>query len=237
MKRVIVVGGSSGIGRELAILYAKNGHRVGVSARRNDLLESLQALFPERIVTRSFDVTNENAISELQHLIESVGGMDLLILSAGKGIINTQLDVEIERQTAALNVMAWTALADFTFNYFKHHKVGQLAAITSIAAIRGEGRVPAYNASKAYQANYLEGLRKLAVHKKLKISITDIQPGFVKTDLAKGKARFWEATAEKAARQIYAAIEKKKRKAYITKRWWLIAQVLKITPGWIFNRI
>ncbi len=55
--------------------------------------------------------------------------------------------------------------------------------------------------------------------------------------MAKGEHRFWEAPVNKAALQIFNAIESKKEKAYITKRWWLIAQLLKILPAWIYNRI
>ena len=64
---------------------------------------------------------------------------------------------------------------------------------------------------------------------KAKIDVTDIQPGFVNTAMALG-ATFWMASLEKATKQIYIAIKNKKRKAYITKRWRLIAFVLKIVP-------
>ena len=135
-----------------------------------------------------------------------------------------------------MNVSAWTAMADFAYLFFKEQRHGHLAAITSIAAIRGEGRAPAYNASKAYQAHYLEGLRKKSIHDHIPVFITDVQPGFVKTEGVRGD-RFWEASAEKAARQIVRAIEKRKKKVYITKRWWFIAQLLKILPQSIYNRI
>ncbi|MEP7128696.1 MAG: SDR family NAD(P)-dependent oxidoreductase [Chitinophagales bacterium] len=185
----------------------------------------------------SFDNTKDDVEYHLQLLISRLNGLDLLVLSSGHGEINTALDWKIEQETIDLNVNAWTQIADFTFNFFNQQNHGQFVAITSIASIRGEGRAPAYNAGKSYQANYLQGLRKMAVHKKLKVYVTDIQPGFVKTDMAKGKGRFWEAPADKAAKQIFSAIENKKHKVYITKRWWLAAQVLKIMPDWIYNRI
>ncbi|MBK9733004.1 MAG: SDR family NAD(P)-dependent oxidoreductase [Chitinophagaceae bacterium] len=237
MKKVIIVGASSGIGRELAILYAKKNCLVGITGRRKDLLDELRDEYPDQIIPLSFDNTKDDVEYHLQLLISKLKGLDLLVLSSGHGEINTSLDWKIEQGTLELNVTAWTQIADFTFNFFKQQNHGQFVAITSIASIRGEGRAPAYNASKSYQANYLQGLRKMAVHKKLKVHITDIQPGFVKTDMAKGKGRFWESPADKAARQMFSAIENKKHKAYITKRWWLAAQVLKTIPGWIYNRI
>ncbi|MEO6169102.1 MAG: SDR family NAD(P)-dependent oxidoreductase [Chitinophagales bacterium] len=237
MKKVIIVGASSGIGRELAILYAKKKCIVGVTGRRRELLNELKDQYPEHIIPSSFDNTKDDVEYHLQQLIAKLGGLDLLILSSGKGELNAPLEWHVEQETIELNVMAWTQLADFTFNYFKGQKHGHFAAITSIASIRGEGRAPAYNASKSFQTNYLEGLRKMAVFLKLKITVTDIQPGFVKTEMAKGKGRFWEAPAVKAARQIFYAIERKKNKVYVTKRWWMVALILKMMPGWIYNRI
>ncbi|MEO6456456.1 MAG: hypothetical protein ABIN97_20435, partial [Ginsengibacter sp.] len=75
--------------------------------------------------------------------------------------------------------------------------------------------------------------------KKLKtnVTVTDIQPGFVDTAMAKGDGKFWVAPPAQAAEQIYSAIISKKKRVYITKRWWLIATVLKYLPDFIYRRI
>jgi short-subunit dehydrogenase len=237
MKKVIIVGASSGMGRELAVLYAKKNCNVGITGRRKNLLEDLQSQFPQNIFIQPFDNTQDDVAKNLRELIEKLDGLDLMIISSGTGYLNPELDHSVEKQTIDLNVTAWTAIAGFAFNFFKKQNRGQLVAITSIAAIRGEGRAPAYNASKAFQASYLQGLRKKTVLDKLRIHITDVQPGFVETSMAKSEVRFWEATPAKAAKQIFFAIESKRKKVYITKRWWLIAQVLKLTPDWIYNRL
>jgi len=111
----------------------------------------------------------------------------------------------------------------------------------SIAAIRENSQAPAYSASKAYMSTYMAGLYLKA--RKIKkrdpgidVTITDIQPGFVNTKMATGKGRFWEAPLEKAARQIFKAIQKKKRKVYITRRWVLIAWLLKWMPHFLIKR-
>lgn len=210
---------------------------MGITGRKKDLLEELQRQFPNQILIQSFDNTKDDIGKNLTELISRLNGLDLLILSSGTGEINSSLNWTVEKEAIDLNVTAWTEIADFTFNFFKQQKSGHFAAITSIAAIRGEGRAPAYNASKAFQASYLEGLRKKAVYKKLKITITDIRPGFVKTAMAKSYTRFWEAPVEKAAKQIFHAIEKKKKVVYITRRWWIVAQFLKIAPDWVYYRI
>ena len=96
---------------------------------------------------------------------------------------------------------------------------------------------PAYNASKAYQINYLEGLRQKATKTKKPIYVTDIRPGFVDTDMAKGEGQFWVATKEKAAQQIFTIIKRKKSVGYVTKRWRLIAEILKRLPSGIYRRM
>jgi len=108
---------------------------------------------------------------------------------------------------------------------------------SSIAAIRGGGDAPAYNASKAFVSNYLEGLRQMAAKMKLPLTVTDIKPGFVDTVMAQGEGLFWVAPAEKAAKQILEAVEKKKDHAYVTKRWRLVAWVLKLLPGRLYCKI
>ena len=110
-------------------------------------------------------------------------------------------------------------------------------AISSIAGLRGSGIAPSYNASKAYQINYLEGFRQKAAKAKLQIAVTDVRPGFVDTDMAKGDGKFWVAPPQRAAKQIFSAIIGKKDRVYITKRWRLIAIILKILPTWVYKRM
>ena len=82
----------------------------------------------------------------------------------------------------------------------------------------------------------MEGLHMKARRLKANIHITDIQPGFVKTKPV-SNPRFWVASPQKAAAQIIVAIEAKKWRVYITKRWRLIAWLMKYVPSWIYHRI
>jgi short-subunit dehydrogenase len=122
-------------------------------------------------------------------------------------------------------------------NYFKKQGHGHLVNISSVAGIRGNGLAPSYNASKAYQINYLEGLRLNAYKSKSTIYVTDVRPGFVDTEMAKGDGLFWVSPVEKAAEQIYTAIKQKKNTAYISKRWKLIGYLLKIIPYSILKKL
>lgn len=237
MKKIIIIGATSGIGRELAICYAKNNWLVGATGRRSALLDSLQQEFPGNILTECFDVTKGDNIESIKNLTQQLGGLDLLIYNSGYGEIAENLDYEIDKNTNDINVNGFTEIVNFIFNYFIMEGKGHIAATSSIASNRGNSFAPAYSASKAYMSTYLEGLYIKASRLKLPVYITDIQPGFVKTKMAKSNHQFWVASPEKAAQQIYNAIEKKKRKAYITKRWWLIANLMRLVPMWMYKKI
>ena len=106
-----------------------------------------------------------------------------------------------------------------------------------VAGLRGNGIAPSYNASKAYQINYLEGLRQKASKLKSSILITDVRPGFVDTAMAKGEGQFWVSSVEKASKQIFNSIQKKKKVVYVTKRWRFIALLLKSIPRIVYDRL
>jgi short-subunit dehydrogenase len=234
--KVIIIGATSGIGMELAKQYLELGHTVAVTGRRPELLLELKKQYPG-IHTDCFNVQADEAVVRLQSLIAGMGGLDLLIYSAGYGEPSEELIEEIEIDSTATNVMGFVKIASFTFNYFLKQGHGQLVVISSVAALRGNSWTPAYSAGKAYVSNYAEGLNIKAGKLKADIVVTDIRPGFVKTKMAKGQGQFWVAPVEKAARQIRAAIAAKKRVAYVTKRWWLIACIMKRVPFWIYRKI
>jgi short-subunit dehydrogenase len=238
MKKAIVIGASSGIGRELAIVLASQGYEVGLMARRVDKLEELQREIPTKTFTGHLDVSHtREAINKVQTMIQRMDGMDLIVINSGIGFLNPELDWNKEQQTIDVNVLGFCALAGMAYKYFARQGHGHIVGISSIGALRGNDIAPAYNASKAYVSNYLEGLRKKAFHEKEAITITDIQPGFVDTPMAKGVKKFWVSSAPEAAKQIYTAIERKKNQAYITRRWRLIGWLLKLMPSWLFLRV
>lgn len=236
MKKAIIVGATSGIGRELAKIYAESGWLVGATGRRQDLLYTLQIEYPNNIDTECFDVTSHGSIAYIEALIEKLEGLDLLIYNSGYGDVSEALDLELDRATVDTNVNGFIEIVNFAFNYFVKQGHGQLATTSSLASIRGNSYAPAYSASKAFQSVYFEGLHMKARKLDAKVFVTDIQPGFVDTQMAKGNARFWVASPQKAARQIYEAIEKKKWRAYVTQRWWFVAKALKWMPDFIYHR-
>ena len=231
-KNAIVFGATSGIGEALANLLVKEGYKVLITGRRIDKLESIQALNPAQYVVKEHDITDINATNKIFEELPSIfEKIDLIIHNAGIAVPNFDLSWEKDLPTLETNVLGATKVYQLAYNYFKDQGYGHLVGVTSIASIRGNRQVAAYHASKAFQASYLESLwMKAKRTKKAKIDVTNILPGYVDTDIIISDT-FWMSSVDKAVKQIYAAIKNKKRKAYITKRWRLIAFVLKIAPA------
>lgn len=228
MKKAIVIGATSGIGRALSLLLTEQGYLVGITGRRQALLEEMVRIHPEQFVPSAFDVTELKAEEHLTDLVEKLGGVDVIVYSSGVGEFNKHLDFAIEKQMIDTNVTAFTQVADWAFTFFQQQGTGCFASITSMAGMIGSRHAPAYNASKAYQINYLKGLRQKARKYKLAIGMTDLRTGFVDTAMAKASGKFWVATPEKAARQILNAIEQKTAVAFITKRWKIVGFFLRL---------
>jgi len=238
MKKAIIIGATSGIGKSLAELLLREGFEVGVTGRREELFQSIKTQETSRIVFKKMDVQDLSSLEPIcNELVSQMGGLDLLIISAGIGEENKNLNFDVEQSVIKTNIQGFTCIADWAVRYFKEQGYGHLVNISSVAGIRGNGIAPSYNATKAYQINYLEGLRINVKEYGSSITITDVRPGFVDTAMAKGEGLFWVAPVQKAAEQIFEAIKEKKQVLYITKRWKLIALLLRIIPFSILKRI
>ncbi|RNC84548.1 MAG: SDR family NAD(P)-dependent oxidoreductase [Balneola sp.] len=239
MKKVIITGATSGIGRELAIQLSQKGYAVGLIGRREDRLVELKREIGDSAFIRPLDVTDfEKAEATYQSLIEEMGGLDIMILNAGVGRDHLKLNWDSDKQTIDVNVTAFAHGANVAFQYFVDQKRGQIVGMSSIASTLSSGRAAAYTASKHFISNYMTGFRQKANRWGLDIAITDIKPGYVESEMtAQNKNMFWVATTEKAVKQMVRAIESRKNHAYITRRWRLIAWVAKLTPQFIWDRL
>jgi len=238
MKKAIIVGATSGIGKELVKLLVCNNYKVGVTGLEKNGLEELPEVKRGCLAFKYFDCTKDNNSEKIAELVEALGGLDLLVFSAGIGHLNNNSGFKVENHANKLNVLAFTEIADWSYRFFEKQGKGHFVAISSIAGIRGYRVAPAYHAAKSYQIKYLEALNQKAYRSGLPIYITDIRPGFVKTDMSAGtKRQFWVTTKENAARQIFSLIKKRKDIGYVTKRWLLVAIAMMIIPGWIHKRM
>jgi short-subunit dehydrogenase len=229
-KKIIIVGASSGIGRKMAELYMERDYRVGITGRRLELLQEIKQQSPQKVEYENFDVTKGENIPHLETLINKLGGLDILVISAGVGEPSKELSWDIDKTTVETNVKGFVEIANWAFNFFVKQGHGQLVTISSIAANRGNSAAPAYSASKAFQSIYFEGLAIKASKLQKDVAITCIEPGFVRSKMAKSEKLFWVVPVDKAARQIIRAIDRKKRKVYISRRWWFVAKLARWMP-------
>lgn len=237
-KKAIIIGASSGMGLELVKILSAEGYELGITARRKELLEELKNSLPGKVIVQQMDVAETQAArAQLQQLIAELGGVDLVVISAAVGFTNHELNWDKEQQTIDVNVSGFVAMAQVAMQYFLQQRRGHLVGISSIAALMGNRSAPSYNASKAFVSNFLAGLHQKMIHDKLPIVILDVKPGFVDTRMAKAYKIFWMASPQKAAQQIFQAIQQKKRHVYITKRWRLIGWIMKVLPRWIWERV
>ena len=239
MNNVVIIGASSGIGKELAKNFSQNGYIVGLASRKIDLLEELKKSLPNKAFVKQLDLNDpDNAIIKLHELLTEMGDVNIIVINSGVGFENPVLEWSKERPSIDVNVRGFTAMAVTATNYFIKQGKGQIAGISSVAGIRPFRLCPAYGASKSFIIFYLQGLKNKFVKEGFKnIYVTDIRPGFVYTDMTKGNSKmFWVATVEKAGKQIYTAIIKKKKIVYITKRWRFVAFIMRIIPDFIYNR-
>lgn len=238
MKRVVIIGASSGMGNEVAKLLLAEGCSVGVAARREDRLQALKQIAHERVEVMPIDVTADDAPARLRDLIAAIGGMDVFFYASGIGHQNRNLSPDIELQTIQTNGLGFTRMIGEAYRYFAENGGGHIAAITSIAGTKGLGPAPAYSASKAMQSNYLQALEQQANSRKLNIRITDIRPGFVDTDLLNDGFQYpMLLKPQSVARSIVKAIHGKRHIKVIDWKYNIMTAMWRRVPRFIWRRI
>ena len=202
---------------------------------------------------QQIDVTAQDAPDRLLNLIDELGGMDLYFHSSGIGWQNNSLDMDKELRTVETNALGFVRMVDAAFNWFaerdrsvtsdgKESKASlsslpRIACITSIAGTKGLGAAPAYSATKRFQSHYLECLTQQARMRHLNISITDIRPGFVKTDLIAGSSYPLQLDAKVVAESIVRAMEKGRSVKVIDWRYASLVFFWRLIPRWIWTRM
>ena len=228
-------------------------------SQKGNISEGMKASWGEIICYQQIDVTSADAPTLLQELIEKLGGMDLYFHSSGIGWQNNSLDFEKEMNTVETNGLGFVRMVDTAFNWFakqsqeqnkgqelsqeqksdksKDNDTYRIACITSIAGTKGLGAAPAYSATKRFQNHYLECLTQQAHMRHLPIAITDIRPGFVKTDLIAGSNYSLQLTPQKVAQQIVNAIEQGKTVKTIDWKYSILVSLWRMIPRWIWTRL
>ncbi len=231
MRKAIIIGASSGLGKEVAKLLLAGGWQLGVAARRVDKLEEIKKLAPDRVEMQCIDVTGSDAPSKLEKLIDRVGGIDLFFYTSGVGKQNMELEPGIELDTVLTNGMGFTRMIGAAYRYMAEHGGGHIAAISSIAGTKGLGAAPSYSATKAFQNTYIQSLEQQARMRGLKIRFTDLRPGFVSTPLLGDSPKYpMLLKPEKVAKEIVKAINQRRHVWVIDWRWRIVTALWRRIP-------
>lgn len=235
VKKILVIGATSGIGRATAVLFHKRGYQVIGLGRREHMLVSLYDELGEGFDYSVYDMASDEATVSLEVILEEAGKVDVVFLCAGVGYRNLEYDLAKEEETIRTNVMGFSRAAHTVMQYFFRQGGGQLICASSIAGVRGIGTA-AYGASKAYISNYADSLRMIAKMRDCDIVVTDYQPGFV--DTAMGQAStFWRISPEKAAEYVWRAVKERREHIYVSSRWRWIAYLMRILPHSVLRAI
>ncbi|MBQ4916959.1 MAG: SDR family NAD(P)-dependent oxidoreductase [Muribaculaceae bacterium] len=239
MKKIIIVGASSGIGKQVALNFIADGWKVGVAARREEALKELKLQIPAQVEYEVIDITSADATSRLNALIDKLGGMDIYFHCSGVGHQNTKIDIKVEVDTVRTNALGFTQMSVAAYNYFKDNKKqGQIAVVSSIAGTKGLGVSPSYSATKRYNYIYLDCLEQLSRMQNVNITFTDIRPGFVTTALLDDGQKYpMQMSVEYAAKKIFKAVKRRKRVAVIDWKYSILVLFWKLIPRWLWVRL
>lgn len=239
MKRVVIMGASSGIGLAVAEALASRGVKTGLAARHTRELHALKEKYPDCVEYESIDVTPHDAPKKLQELIDKLGGMDIYFHVSGIGYSNPTLDPNREAEVIATNAAGFARMISAAFDYYRdNQRKGQIVAVTSVAGTNGIGQMSAYSASKKCAQTYLVALEQLANAQNLPITFTDIRPGWIRTPLLDpDKSYPMEMTLDYVVPQIIKAIVKHPRVAYIDARWGALCAAWKAIPDALWTKM
>ncbi|MCC7435341.1 MAG: SDR family NAD(P)-dependent oxidoreductase [Methanoregulaceae archaeon] len=236
-RKVIVVGASSGMGRELVRQLAARGDRVAAVARREDKLAELAAEHPQQILPFPHDVTQPESVPELfAEICRQLGGLDVIIYAAGvmPEVGATEYSFEKDRSMIEVNLTGAVAWLNAAADRFQNVGHGTIVGIGSVAGERGRQGQPMYNTTKAALKTYLEALRNRL--SKRGIRVTTIKPGPTATEMTAHLKQTGMMGAEDAAERILRVMDSGKEK-FLKPSHAIIFAIIRNIPTGVFRRL
>lgn len=241
MKKIVIIGASSGMGQRMAMDFARVGCKVAIAARREGSLREIRDKYPDNVVYKTIDVTAPDAVKRFYDLIGMNDGMDYLVYASGVGFLDPELEDARIEDILNVNCTGMARITSAAYRYYKDTAnviPGHIAVITSVAGVQAIGIAAAYSASKCFQQRYITALDQLAHQQHVNVRFTDIRPGFVKTPFLNDDASYpMMMTLKEVAPMIETAILRGKRVAYIDSRWGVVARLWKAVPTAAWVRI
>jgi len=242
-KVILITGASTGIGKELAKMLAKEKYSLALIARRGELLDELAGQIKtnnQNIKTYVCDVAKPNEVKKVfKEIREHFIKVDLAILNAGVGSKSNAEEYTFEnaKKTFDINVLGIVNCVENLLPDFINRKDGMIVGVSSLADSRGWQGSGFYCASKAAATILLENLR--IELQPFNVKVITVKPGFVETPMtAKNKFPMpFLMSAEKAAKIIIAGIKKEKRIIQFPLPTVLGAKLMRIVPDFLFEYI
>ncbi len=190
-KKVLITGGTKGIGQAIALLFAEEGADVAVAARSEKDLEQLSKRFPN-IHTYKIDVTNEDErIQLMENVVKDLQGIDILINNAGgsNGGKTLETDLSLFYEAMELNYFSAVHLSKLAAEYMKKQKAGSIVNITSIFGRESGGKVT-YNNAKSALISFTKSFADEVIS--YGIRVNSIAPGSILHETGNWKKRLEE---------------------------------------------
>ncbi|MEP1553019.1 MAG: SDR family oxidoreductase [Paraglaciecola sp.] len=238
-QNILITGASSGLGKGMAIEFAKKGRNLALCARRLENLENLKQellnINPDiNVYIRQLDVDNHEQVFEVIHgFAEDMGSIDRIIINAGigKGAPVGTGYFYANKQTAETNFVSALAQCEAAMEVLRKQNAGHLVTISSMSAIRGARRaITVYAATKAGLSALTEGIRIDVLNTPIKV--TTIHPGFIRTEInEKVKKVPFIVDLETGCQAMVKDIEKEVANSFVpTWPWALFRYLAKIAP-------
>jgi len=236
-KTIWITGGSTGIGKALAIKFASNGWNVAISARRENLLQEISDN-NENIFSYPLDVTNKSQCKEVFNKIKSkFQSVDICFFSTGTWNPKKEKDIDVEQIEDVFKVNFFGTLNSIKAveEYFKNKQDGIITIVSSIAGYRGLPNSTGYGPSKSALNNLAESL--YFDFKRSNVRVCLVSPGFIKTPMTDKndfKMPFLKTT-EYAADKIYdGLINKNNFEIHFPKSLTLILKLFSFLPSKLY---
>lgn len=240
MKKIVIMGASSGIGLSVARALLAADIKLGLAARHTEQFKKLKDEFPGKVEYERIDITEEKASEQLMKLIKKLGGMDIYFHCSGVGHSNPELDLAKEEEIVSVNVGGFARMLATAYCYFRASKrKGQIAAITSVAGTKGLANLAAYSASKSFDQTYMTALDQLAHQQGVDVAFTDIRPGWTDTPMLSGDDSKYPMlmSLPHVTAGVLRAIAMKKRVATVDWRWNVLTGVWRLVPNALWTRM
>jgi len=238
-QNILITGASSGLGKGMAIEFAKQGRNLALCARRIERLEALKdellAINPAiTVLIKPLDVNDHQRVfTVFEEFKTEMGQLDRVIVNAGmgKGASFGKGFFQAHKETAETNFIAVIAQAEIAMKIFREQNSGHLVTISSISAVRGFRRaLTVYAATKAAVTSLTEGIRIDVMNTPIKV--TCVHPGFIRSEINDKVEKVpFIVDTETGCKAIVKAINKEKGNCFVPSwPWSVLHWILRVAP-------